>query len=112
MSFKTQLTKDTTAVEPEVVREGDTVSFKIIVSGVVSGITSPTLKMYKEGSTTDVGSTYFTGSLSVSGVDTILTQSTTGLKQGNWLVSVNATVDGMQQNVVTIPLIVKRRSER
>jgi hypothetical protein len=112
MSFKTQLTKDETAVEPEICREGDAVAFKVIVSGVVNGITSPTMTMYKEGNVTDVSGTYLTGSMSVSGTDTILTKSTTGLKQGNWILSVSATVDGQVQNVATIPLIVKRKGER
>lgn len=112
MSFKTQITADPTSVEPEVCREGDAVAFKVIVSGVVNAITSPTMTMYKEGSTTDVSGTYLTGSMSVSGVDTIITKSTTGLKAGIYLLSINATVDGQSQNVATIPLVVKRRSER
>lgn len=112
MSFKTQLTKDETAVEPEICREGDAVAFRITVEGVVTAITSPTMTFYKEGGTSDLSATYLTGSMSISGIDTILTKTTTGLKQGNWIASVNATVDGQSQNVATIPIIVKRRGER
>lgn len=112
MTFKTQITKDETVVDPEVCREGDSVAFEVVVEGVVTGITSPTMTMYKEGSTTDVSSTYLTGAMSVSGVDTIITKSTTGLKAGWWILSVSGTVDGQAQIVATIPLLVKRRSER
>lgn len=112
MTFKTQITKDETVVEPEVCREGDSVAFDVVVDGVVSSLSSPTMTMYKEGSTTDVSGTYLTGSMSVSGLDTIVTKSTTGLKAGWWILSVSATVDGQAQTVATIPLFVKRRSER
>ena len=70
------------------------------------------MTMYKEGSTSDLSGTYLTGSMSVAGVDTIITKKTQNLKAGNYIISVNATVDGQVMNVVTIPFVVKRRSER
>ena len=115
MSKNTQIVKDPTSTEPELCREGDAVAFKIVVEGVVTGITNDanlTTKFYKEGSDSDLAATYLTGSMSVSGVDTILTKTTTGLKAGNWIMSVAGTVDGQLQTVATIPIIVKRRSER
>ena len=112
MTKKTSISNDPTAAEPEFLREGDGVAFVIPVSGVVTGITSPTMTFYKEGSTTDLVSTYFTGSLTVSGVNTVTTSTTQNLKAGNWILSVNGTVDGLVQNIVTIPIIIKRRSER
>jgi hypothetical protein len=111
MSNKTQVTKDRTSCEPEFAREIDAVAFKIVVSGVVTGITSPTMTFCKEGSETDLSSTYLTGSMSVSGVNTIITKTTTGLKAGRYVVGINGTVDGQVQNVATIPFIVKRKSE-
>ena len=109
---KTAISNDETSVEPQFAREGDQVAFKVVVAGVVTGITSPTMAMYKEGSQTDLSSTYLTGSMSVAGVDTIVTKTTQNLKAGNWILSISGTVDGQVQNVATIPLIVKRKSER
>lgn len=112
MTQRTAITKDQTSVDPEFCREGDEIAFEVVVSGVVTGITSPTMTMYKEGSTSDLSATYLTGAMSVSGTDTIITKTTTGLKVGSYILSIFATVDGQVQNVATIPLIVKRRSER
>ena len=109
---KTAIANDETSVEPVFVREGDQIAFKVVVAGVVTGITSPTMAMYKEGSQSDVSSTYLTGSMSIAGVDTIVTKTTQNLKAGNWILSISGTVDGQVQNVATIPLIVKRKSER
>jgi len=114
MSQKTSITKDETSCEPVFAREGDEVSYKIPVEGVVSAITDDatlTMAMYKEGSATDVSSTYFTGSMSVSGVDTILTKQTQNLKAGEYVISIKATIDGQLQVCQSIPYIVKRRSE-
>lgn len=112
MTQKSVISKDETSGDPIYVREGDEVGFVIPVSGVVTGITSPTMTFYKENATTDLSSTYFTGSMSVSGVNTIITKVTTGLKAGSYVLSINATVDGQTMNVATYPFIVKRRSER
>ncbi len=112
MTQRTLIVSDTTAVEPQVAREGDLIAFKVKVAGVTTGITSPTTKFYKEGATTDLSSTYLSGSATVSGVDTVITKSTQALKAGNWIVSVSGVVDGLTQNIATIPLAVKRISER
>lgn len=111
MSQKSQVVDDETSVPPVYAREDDAVAYVIPVSGVVTGISSPTMKFYKKGTTTDVSSTYWSGSMTVSGVDTIVTKTTQNLKAGEWVISINATVDGLSQNVATIPYIVKRRSE-
>lgn len=110
---KTSISNDETSVEPQFVREGDQVAFKVVVAGVVTGITSPTMAMYKEGSQSDVSSIYLAGDMPpVAGIDTIVTKTTQNLKAGNWILSISGTVDGQVQNVATIPLIVKRKSER
>jgi hypothetical protein len=112
MTDKTSITDDPTSTDPVFLRESDAVAFVIPVSGVVTSITSPTATYYQEGQQTDKASTYWTGSMSISGVDTIITKTTQALKAGNWILSVSATVDGVVQNVCTIPIIIKRRSER
>lgn len=112
MTQKQSIINDTTSVDPQICREGDAIAFEISVSGVTTGITSPTNKFFKEGSSTDLSSTYLSGSTTVSGVDTIVTKATTALKAGNWILSVGGTVDGLVQNVATIPITVKRESER
>jgi len=112
MTQRISIVSDTTSVDPQICREGDAVAFEVVVSGVTTGITSPTNKFFKEGSSTDLSSTYLSGSTIPSGVDTIITKTTTSLKAGNWILSVGGTVDGLVQNVATIPLIVKRESER
>lgn len=112
MSQRTMIANDTTAVPPQICREGDLIAFEVVVSGVTTGITSPTVEFFKEGSSTDLASTYLTGSNSVSGVNTIITKTTQNLKAGFWIVSVSGTVDGLVQNVATIPLAVKRKSEK
>lgn len=111
MTQKTSISKDPTSTEPIYAREGDEVAFAVVVDGVVTSIESPTMTMYKEGASTDLSSTYLTGSMAVSGF-TIITKSTTGLKAGNYILSINATIDGQVMNAATIPFIVKRRSER
>lgn len=112
MTQKSSVVNDETSTEPIFAREGDEVAYVINVSGVVTGISSPTMTFYKEGGNIDVSSTYFTGSMSISGVNSIITKTTTGLKAGNWVISISATVDGQVQNVCTVPFIVKRRSDK
>jgi hypothetical protein len=112
MTQKTRIVEDTTTVEPQIIREGEGIAFEVVVAGVTTGITSPTSKWYKENSNTDLSSTYLTGSASVSGVDTIITKTTTSLKAGDWIMSVGGVVDGLTQVVATIPITVKKESER
>ncbi len=112
MTQKSSIVNDTTSVEPQVCREGDEIAFKIKVAGVTTGITSPTNFLYKDGQTTDLSSTYLSGSTTISGVDTIVTKTTQNLKAGYYILSVGGTVDGLVQNVATIPLTVKRKSEK
>lgn len=111
MSSKTSVTEDTTLAPPQILREGDEIAFQINVSGVVSTLASPTMTFYRKDTGDDLASTYFTGSITAPSIDTLITKTTTGLKAGEWVLSVNATVDGLVQNVVTIPIIVKRRNQ-
>lgn len=113
MSQKTKIVNDKTLTQPIIMREGDERAITIRVIGATS-ITSDatlTMTMYKQGASTDLSSTYLTGSMSTDSTNTITTKTTTGLKQGEYLVSVKATVDSVLRVVATIPLIVKRRSE-
>jgi hypothetical protein len=112
MTQKTMIARDETSTETIIAREGDEVAYKIPVSGVVTGISSPTMEFLKEGTSTDLSGTYWTGSMSVSGVDTILTKTTQNLKAGNYVLSVKATVDGQVMIVASVPFVVKRRGER
>ena len=112
MTQRSSIVNDETSTEPVFAREGDQVAYVIPVSGVVTGITSPTMTFYKEGGNSDLSSTYWTGSMSVSGVNSIVTKTTQNLKAGNWIISISGTVDGQVQNVCTIPFIVKRKGEK
>ena len=103
MTQKTSITNDPTSAEPVFAREGDQVAYNIPVAGVVTGITSPTMEFYKDGGNTDLSSTYWTGSMSVSGVNSVITKTTQNLKAGNWIISISGTVDGQVQNIATIP---------
>lgn len=109
LSQKNSVLGDETVGNVIYVREGDSIKFAIPISGA-STVTSSSLLFYKEGSTSEVSSTYFTGSMSESGT-TIVTKTTQNLKQGRWVMSIWATVDGYVQNVRTYPFIVKRKSE-
>lgn len=114
MTSKSSIVNDETSVEPKVAREGEGIAYSIPVSGVVTGITNDaTLVMYfyKKGGNTDLASTYWTGSMTVSGVNTVVTKTTTGLKAGEWVISIFGTVDGQVQNIATIPFIVKRKGD-
>jgi hypothetical protein len=110
MANTVAVTSDPTSLPLIIRREGDQVAWVVNVQGVVSTLTSPTMAFYKRGGSQDQSSTYLTGSMSVSGF-TIITKSTTGLKQGDWVINVSATVDGQIQTVATQPLRVKRKSE-
>ncbi len=110
MATKTQTTKDETAGDLVIAREDDAVAYVVPVKGVVSTLTSPTMKFYKEGSTNDLSSTYWGGSMSVSGFS-IITKATQNLKAGDYILSINATADGQSQNVLTVKFKIKRRSE-
>lgn len=112
MTQRASIVNDETSTKPVYAREGDQVAYVIPVSGVVTGISSPTMTFYKEGGNTDLSSTYFTGSMSVTGVNNVITKTTQNLKAGNWIISIFGTVDGQVQNICTIPFIVKRKGER
>lgn len=112
MTQRTSITNDETSSEPIFAREGDQVAYNIPVAGVVTGITSPTMTFYKDGGNTDLSATYWTGSMSVSGLNTVVTKATQNLKAGSWIISIFGTVDGQVQNIVTIPFIVKRKGEK
>jgi len=96
--------------EPVILHEGDAVAWSISVPDVSVSVTSPVLTMYRQNSGNDVSSTYFTGSMSVSGT-TIVTKTTQNLKAGDWIVNVSATVDGITYVVYRFPLIVKRKNQ-
>jgi hypothetical protein len=110
MSNKTSVTLDPALGQVVILFEGDAVAWTITVPSVVTSITSPTMTMYRQNSGSDVSSTYFTGSLTVSGFD-ITTKTTQNLKAGDWIVNVNATVDGITYCVYRFPLIVKRLNQ-
>lgn len=107
---KYTVSRDDALGEPVILIEGAAVSFSIEVPDVSTSITSPTLTMYRQNSGADVSSTYFTGSMSVSGT-TIVTKTTQNLKAGDWIVNISATVDGMTYVVYRFPLIVKRANQ-
>lgn len=111
MSDRQSVVKDQTLQDVEILREGDQIAFVIYITGVVSTLVSPTMTFYKQGSNTDLSGTYFTGSMSVSGLDTIVTKTTQNLKSGDWVMSISATVDGLIQNIATVPIHVKRKSD-
>ena len=112
MTQKSSIVNDSTSVEPVFAREGDQVAQVITGADVVTGITSPTMTFYKEGGNSDLSSTYFIGSMSVTGVNNVITKTTQNLKAGNWIISVFGTVDGQVQNICTIPFVVKRKGEK
>lgn len=112
MTQKSSIVNDETSVEPVFAREGDEVAYVITISGVITGVSSPTMTFYKEGGNSDLSSTYFIGSMSVSGVNTVITKTTQNLKAGSWIISISGTVDGQVQNICTIPFVVKRRGEK
>jgi hypothetical protein len=110
--MKTSVTHDETAVEPVFAREGEGPVYAVRVPGVTTGITgTPTMTFYKQNTATDLSSTYLTGSCSVSGTDVIVTKTFQSLKAGPWVWDILATVDGVSRIVITVPFIVKRRSE-
>lgn len=113
MSQKTKIGNDRTVTDPVIMREGDERAVVLTVIGATTIASDATLTMtfYKQGSTSDLSNTYLTGSMSTNGTNTITTKNTTGLKQGEYLMSIKATLDGVLRTVATIPLIVKRRSE-
>ncbi len=112
MTQKSSIVNDETSHEPVFAREGDQVPYAIPVAGVVTGITSPTMEFYKDGGNTDLSSTYWTGSMSISGVNVVVTKAPQNLKAGNWIINISGTVDGAAQTIATIPFIVKRKGEK
>lgn len=106
----TTISLDEALAEPIVLHESDAVSFSIRVPDATS-ISSPTQDWYKQNTGSDLSSTYLTGSLSVSGTDTIITKTTQNLKAGYWVTNVRATVNGISRLVIKQPIIVKRANE-
>lgn len=111
MATKTSVVDDEVTGDRVILREGDEVVFQIPVSGVTSGITSPTMKFMKPGTGTDLSGTYLTGSMSIIGTYTIQTKQTQNLKAGEWVISIKATIDGLSYTCKVIPLLVKREGD-
>jgi hypothetical protein len=108
MSVKTSVTQDKALGEPVILTESAAVTFQINVPGT-NAPTSPTMTMYKQNSGSDISSTYFAGSMSVSGM-AIITKTTQNLKAGEYIINIDATVGGNTYTVYRFPLIVKRKS--
>ena len=107
---KSSISNDETSSNRIYLREGDAIALSIPVSGVVTGISSVTLSFYKDGGTTDLATTYWTtAACTVTGINTVVTGVTQNLKSGDWIISVNGTVDSLVQNIVTIPATIKRK---
>lgn len=115
MTQKSSISDDETSVSRRYLREGDQRGYTLPVSDVSSGISSVTLAFYKQGSTTNTeasGATYWTTTAcTVTGINTIVTGLTQNLKAGDWVLSINGTVDGIVGNIATIPITVKRRGD-
>lgn len=109
--MKTSVTKDAVITDLVILKEGDEVVFQVVVPHVTSGITTPTMKFYKINTGSDVSSTYFTGSMSIIGTNTIQTKQTQNLKAGSWVMSIKGIVDGLLYTVATVPVLVKRENE-
>ena len=113
MTQKSRISNDETSSSTFYMRESDRRGLSIPVSGVVTGISDVTIEFYKEGGTTDVASTYWsTSACTVTGINTIVTGTPQNLKAGNWILSINGTLDGLVQNIATIPITIKRKGER
>lgn len=110
MSSKISTTKDPALGDPVIAFEGDGIFWTITVPDVTATLTTPTMTFYRQNSGSDLSSTYLTGSMSISGF-TITTKTTTGLKAGEWIININATVDGLNYCVYRFPLIVKRLNQ-
>lgn len=111
MSNKVSVTDDPTYKRVEPITEGDEIAWVVPVGGVVTGISSPTMKMFKRGSTTDLSSTYFTGSMSVSGTDTVVTKTTSNIKAGDYVIPLKATIDGQTYTFAKLLVLVKREGD-
>lgn len=107
----TTIALDEALVEPIVAHEGESPVYEIIVPDVQTGITSPTMSFYKVNTGSDLSATYLTGSMSVSGIDHVITKTFQNLKAGFWVFNVYGTVDGISRLIVKQPLIVKRANE-
>jgi len=112
MSTKTLVTRDASLTEPQIWIEGDQIALQIPIPHVVTGITgTPTMKFFKANTTTDLSSTYFTGSMSVIGTNTIQCKTSQNLKAGSYVLSVTAVVDGQTYVTARVPIIVKREGD-
>ena len=80
---------------PKILVEGAAPAITIAFDGVTTVAASPTVEIYKDGSSTDTVTTYMTsGSISVSG-NTLTTQKLKDLVPGKYVIVFNATVDGV-----------------
>jgi hypothetical protein len=113
MTQKSSIAADQTLSELFILREGDQVGFSVPVSGA-SSISSVTLAFYKKGQSTNTeasGAVYWTTTACTVTGNTVVTGTTQNLKAGEWILSINGTVDGLIMNIITIPINIKRRSE-
>lgn len=113
---KSIIADDATSCDVQYFRETETTPIKLVTSGFTT-VTDPVQYFYKDGSQNDVSSTFFTGSMSVSGTDIISktplnTPAANTMKAGRYILSIFATCDGVYQCVGTIPWVVKRRGEQ
>jgi len=116
MTQRISIVNDQTSADPIILRVGDVVGFSIPVPNVTTLVESVTLSFYKENTnknTEESGAVYWsTTACTVTGGNTVVTGLTQSLKAGNWIISINGTVDGLAQNIITIPVTVKIRGER
>lgn len=113
MSQKTKINNDTASTSRRVMREGEErpIVIRVIGSTTITDDATLTMTMYKRGASSDLSATYFTGSMSTNGTNQITTKTTnSALRRGDYVVSVRATINGVLR-VITVPLLVKRRSD-
>ena len=74
--------------------EGATPTYTITFPWASAVTGTPTLEVYKDGSSTDSSATYMTGSVTVSG-NTLTWKAFQALVPGKYVLVINATVDGV-----------------
>jgi hypothetical protein len=108
---KSIIADDATSCDVQYFRETETTPIKLVTSGFTT-VTDPVQYFYKDGSQTDISSSSFSGSLSVSGTDIISKTPLNTIKAGRYVLSIFATMDGVYQCAGTIPWVIKRRGEQ
>lgn len=113
MSQKTSIANDETLAPLVILREGDQIGFSVPVSGalVISSVTLAFYKIGQQANTEASGAVYWTTTACTVSGNTVITGLTQNLKAGEWMTSINGTVDGLVMNIRSIPTTVKRRSE-